>query len=674
MPCKTMVPVMLVIAAVLQSCGSSEDRALRIQDIRPESSRPAITTDVDIFNEIVAPALEKPEDPGTDSSNLFASNADFENGISGWGGCLFDSIEASNVTHDGSGAVEIKPQKCLRRSVKVIGGESYTLSCHVKLATQQGWTGMGINFSSTFRSLHESPIAIATSGEYTRISTTGIAPETGGSVSVHMWLYSDQGAFADNCSLVLTSDLPAIETKEFSENLLTNGDFSRADKNGVAADWSTGCGGTGLATGAGLYVSDGACADQALTVSAVEQVTSTDTVTFSCLVTEVSGYSDLSIFLDNELRGFQAVSSKDKNRRISISVNSDEAVNGFVSLYSEGNFQVEDCLLGVAGAGSTADTSTEQVSTEQASPEQPSPEQGDVPTTIPINGNFDDLGADGLPLGWTVNNCGGDNWSAATVNGSARVNVADYTCVEYVLSAADIALLIGNEFSYSCGIDPNKEHGGGGIIIDIDGDTELSKVFTGLENHLKINGTAPDSINSARVEIYSAGENIAFFNCSLTLANSEDSTSAVGNATSEEVPQQPVNATTTVNSFSDFPADWSLSCGDSASPTTINGQPGITLNNYSCFSYTLTTDELALIQGQSYSFQCKTDGDSGLPDVEVRFNDSAFLNASSVGVGTVVAVSGMAPDNVATGSISIASVNQTSFYECSLTVAAAVSP
>lgn len=506
MSSKTIISVIFGLTSLLQGCGSSDGGVTVSADVRPESSRPAVSTQANLFNEIIAPALEAPEEPATESENLFSSNSDFENGIAGWQGCRFDSITASDQAHEGNSAVEIKAQKCLLRSVKAIPGESYTFSCYVKLASQHGWTGMGINFSDAFKSLQESPIAIATSSDYARISTTGIAPDAGGTEAIHVWLYSDQGAYVDNCSLTLSSELPPIEPIDQIE-LLANGDFSRADNKGIPADWSTGCGGRVIATSPGLNLGDGACADQALSASVVNNLPSHETTTFSCLVTEVSGYSDLSIFLDNKLVGFRKIDAKEKNSRVSISIDNSayQPVNGFVSLFSEGNLQVEDCVLRL-----------EEAATDNSMGDSFS-ESENALVSIPINGKFDQLDADGYPTGWSPNTfgCPGDNWSVVSDNGENHVVVKDYTCLEYKFGAAEIELLEGKSYTYSCRVELNGEiDAGGGIAISLDGDAVLAKAFD-AETSLEIIKTAPATITSGLVEIYSAGH-IKFLECSLT--------------------------------------------------------------------------------------------------------------------------------------------------------------
>jgi len=199
---------------------------------------------------------------------------------------------------------------------------------------------MGMTFSSSnYEALHQTPVAVATSGEYVRIDTTGIAPQ--GTSFLSMWIHSDHGALVDNCSLTLKNQKSVASP--IADNLLENSDFAIANDQGGAADWLAGCGGSVVANGSSLFLSDGACVDQALTQTGLASVQN-DQSTFSCLVTAVQGYADLSVFFDNKLQGVKQILGTDVNQRVALTVNAAQPGNGFVSLYSDGNLQVETSI------------------------------------------------------------------------------------------------------------------------------------------------------------------------------------------------------------------------------------------------------------------------------------------------------------------------------------------
>ena len=330
----------VVAGAVLQGCDSSN--GLKVTDLpRPDGSRPESSVQLDVFNDFVAAAKAAPDAAVVDSTNLFG-NSGFESGLAGWTDCAPGATSLSADAHEGSAALLLANDSCFYRSVEAVPGNSYVLSCEVKLTANKAWTGMGMVFANgEYSTLSEVPVAVATSGEYTTLATKGIAPE--GASFVSMWLHSDHGALVDNCSLVLESNQPPVSPDD-GENLLSNGNFSALDANGNATHWTSGCGGVAIADGASLYLADGSCVDQALTVGGVESIRN-NSGAFSCFVSEVDGYSDLSIFLDNKVAGVRRITSVDKNTRVTVDVSAENISNGFVTLYSEGHLKVEECTL-----------------------------------------------------------------------------------------------------------------------------------------------------------------------------------------------------------------------------------------------------------------------------------------------------------------------------------------
>ena len=308
---------------------------------RPLNSRPASSAGVEIFSDFVAAAKAAPQTGGDPSINLFR-NSGFENGLLGWSGCTDNSVALSGDAFKGNYALEVKPGNCFYRTVDVVPGTSYKLTCRVKLQDARAWTGMGIAFGDEqFNELGESPVAVATSSEYTLIATSGVAPA--GSTSASMWLHSDHGALVDNCRLRVgeVSD-PTEDTG--TEELLNNGDFSNLDSNGNAVAWTQGCDGYATANGSGLQVADGACVDQSFSEADLGSLRN-KRVTFSCMVDAVQDYADLNLFFDDELAGNTVISSDRINRRAFVSADVRWVSNGFVSLFANNDLQVSDCRL-----------------------------------------------------------------------------------------------------------------------------------------------------------------------------------------------------------------------------------------------------------------------------------------------------------------------------------------
>jgi len=119
------------------------------------------------------------------------------------------------------------------------------------------------------------------------------------------------------------------------------------------------------------------------------------------------------------------------------------------------------------------------------------------------------------------------------------------------------------------------------------------------------------------------------------------------------------------------PTGWTVGCGgDSFNTTDVNGEQGVQLNDNTCAKFQLDANALALLAGKSYKFGCRIDESSGLPSIEIRYNNGSYtlLDTTSDTVGTYITVQGSAPADIITSTLELASVNQTSFYDCKLTV------
>jgi len=356
--------------ALLQGCDSGTELQ-PAEDSRPTASRPASSTQIDVFDTFIAPS-QIPAVAAANTANLF-SNAGFESGVGGWTNCQANAISVSTDAYSGESALQLARNKCFYRSVEVTPGLEYTLSCFVKLTTERAWTGMGLAFANeNYDTLAEAPVAVATSGQYTRLETSATAPQ--GSAFASMWIHSDHGARVDNCSLTTVSDEPPL-VPVTSDNQLANGDFSSVDNLGGAASWTSGCGGSVIADGSSLFVTDGACADQALGSQTIDLIASNAT-SFSCLIADTEGYSDLSVFLDNRLVSVQSINPDDKNTRVSIDIDAMPASNGFVTLYSNGHLRVENCQL-VSNSTDATDEDETDTDTSDGSDEPVTPVETD---------------------------------------------------------------------------------------------------------------------------------------------------------------------------------------------------------------------------------------------------------------------------------------------------------
>lgn len=362
---KILAAAVVATLALLQACNSSD--GVRVVDAdRPTASRPASSTEVDVFNDFVAAARAVPDNAAT-ATNLL-SNPGFENGLDGWTECMPGAIDLSVDANTGSAALELNAGHCFYRSVQVTPGLSYALNCAVKLTTERAWTGMGLSFSNAdYQVLSEAPVAVATSADYTRLSTVASAPD--GTEFVSLWIHSDHGARVDDCSLTLEQDQQAslfINTP----NALVNGDFSDYDDQGNATGWVSGCAGSAVADASGLFLSDGNCVDQALDTGVVQNFASGPT-SFSCLITEVEGYADLSLFLDEQLVAVKLIEPDAINSRVTLTVGASHASNGFVTLYTDGHLRVDSCLLNTADGDTQTTASPTTDNTPSANENQP---------------------------------------------------------------------------------------------------------------------------------------------------------------------------------------------------------------------------------------------------------------------------------------------------------------
>jgi len=374
-----MLPTLLsaTLFVLVSSCSSSDGTSVLPQSATSDINRPLIAQPASVFDTFIAPARTAAH-PANNATNLL-NNADFENEAAFWSSCRPSSVSASSDAYLGDEALFIDSTSCLYQVVEAQPGESYSFSCFVKLTELDTWTGLGMTFSdSDYQSVATAPSATATSGEYTQIETAGVAPADTAFVGV--WIYSDHGALVDNCALTLEADRNPV-TPSTDENLLLNANFSAVEENNQAVSWLSGCGNSVIADGSSLYISDSSCADQALSAEAIAALDNR-TSTYSCAVAAVDGYSDLSVFFDNTLVANKQITPVDIGQRVSLSVPANSSINGFVSLYSEGNLRVENCALVADGDITSGTPSVPSTPSAPATPAAPAaPTAPTVPAT-----------------------------------------------------------------------------------------------------------------------------------------------------------------------------------------------------------------------------------------------------------------------------------------------------
>ncbi|MFK7893614.1 MAG: fibronectin type III domain-containing protein [Granulosicoccus sp.] len=341
--------------ALLQGCDSTQ--ILDPISDRSDNRRPQSSLQVDVFKDFISPLDQIPTQPEDNNENLL-SNASFENGTRGWVSCSDGEIASSNVAYAGSASLQVFAGGCFYKTIAATPDETYNLSCQVRLTDTRAWTGMGMEFANRLNeSLGKSPTAVATStAEYVQIGTSGIAPSE--SDSVNIWFYSDHGALVDDCILSPDTD-QGTPPAASAANLLSNPTFADMDDNGGAISWAAGCNGNARVSGSRLSLSDEVCVDQALSLDTVGIIAASG-AQLSCLVTDVSGNSTISVYLDNALYQQRVVVADDIDNIVSIDIEPTGSRNGFVSLYAEDRLELDNCSL-VANAEDADGQQTDQV-------------------------------------------------------------------------------------------------------------------------------------------------------------------------------------------------------------------------------------------------------------------------------------------------------------------------
>jgi len=475
----------LLTALLLAACQTTAIK--KTLTATPDRSNPVnVQTDFIADQAIVPLALD------IDSGELF-DNSGFEDGLTGWTGCTTGAIETSTDALEGSGALKLNPLNCFYRSAVIEPEQQVTLSCNVKLLSGTGWTGMGINFlDETFANLLATPTAVTSNTSYARIDTTGTAPT--GSKFVSMWLYSENPVVVDNCSLMLETEPPPPPPPS-GDNLLENGTFTSIDENSKPTDWSVGCGGSYEVVAGKLTLSNGACVDQGLSASDISALAGKD-YSFSCSFIPTSSYADMTIFFD----GVPTVKeiSTTTTERIELSGTAPaNATSGFVSLYSNGNLTIDDCVLEVRDS-------------------TPPP----TSDNLLENGTFGSADANNAPLDWSVG-CGGNYTTFNVSPARKKLTLSNGACVDQSLNTSDISELAGQNYVFSCDASRSADLDFASLSVffdDIPTSKEIDVAFA-APGRVELFGTAPANATSGFVSIYSDGA-LTVDNCVLKVRNS----------------------------------------------------------------------------------------------------------------------------------------------------------
>ena len=483
----TLTALSLVVVLLLAACGTSAPSNTQGENV--DKQIPAMATSpINVQTAFIAPQALEPQAITVSQGNLF-DNGGFENGLTGWTGCAAGAIETSGDSIEGSGALQVNPGNCFYRSAVVSPGQKISLSCNVKILSGTNWTGMGFNFTDgNFAVLSSSPTVVASTNDYVRLDAQSTAPANTQFVS--MWLYSDNLAVVDNCSLLLETTPPPPPPS--SGNLLENGTFASANANNQPNDWSKGCGGEYTLTGISparkqLRLSNGACVDQGLS-SGDAAALAGNTYSFSCNVFDNSIYAALTVFLDGQATSkVIPVIPAGIGTRITLTGTAPTGISGgFVSLYAEGSTKVDDCRLEAEGS---------------TPPPPPPPSSGNLLE----NGTFASADANNKPNEW-AKGCGGDYTLTGISPARKRLRLSDGACVDQGLSSGDVAALAGKNYSFSCNVFENTGYGALTVFLDGQATTETIPVIpAGVGPRITLTGTAPTGISGGFVSLYAEG-------------------------------------------------------------------------------------------------------------------------------------------------------------------------
>ncbi len=346
----------MLVAIVLNACQTTDvlpDITSEVPTDNSMNKAPVRTAPIDVVSSFITPQAITPQAVSIAQGNLF-DNGGFESGLAGWTGCAAGAIAESSDAYEGAKALKLNTGNCFYRSAEVGAGQELTLSCYVKLESGSAWTGMGMGFANaSWTAVGQAPTTVITGTNYARYDVKATAPAT--SKYASMWLYSDNPALVDNCSLMLEIEPPPPPLPS-GENLLENSDFINRVFVGDATyhpkDWGVGCEGSvdifpiraaRVDSDRGLSVKDGACVDQSLSASDVAELQG-NAFAFTCFAKNNGGYASFSVFLDGNPIS-KVIPLTESYQLITIPVSAQSFSSAFVSIYSEGNLQIVECGL-----------------------------------------------------------------------------------------------------------------------------------------------------------------------------------------------------------------------------------------------------------------------------------------------------------------------------------------
>jgi len=483
---KVLFLLCLLSASVLLNACQTTDLGLENEVV---SQVPLKRNPVDVISDFVAPQAIAPQAVSVAQGNLF-SNGGFESGLDGWSGCTADAISIfSSVenAYEGNNTLKVNAGKCFYRSAEVSAGKDLVLSCYARIENGTGWTGMGMGFSnSNWVKVADAPTTIITSNNYVRYEVRATTPANTKYAS--MWLYSDNLALIDNCSLELESVAPPPPPA--GRNLIENPKI-----NGLGS-WSLGCARdvSGIAV-IGIRLKNGTCLDQSLSGTDIATLQGQD-FTFLCNVQNTGGYAAMTVFFDGQPSSviipggnFSGIEAVQIRGTVGNNVSS-----GFVSLYAEGDsLFIGECSLSV-------DTG-----------EPPPPPLGE---NLLENSNFQQLDTWNIGCSGSVNQIAGRRPNREA-RFSLGYNLKDGACVDQTLSPEDLAQLAGKNYTYSCYT--KNVSGYASLSIFFDGVPVSKVVPTSSDFELvEITGIAPTA-SSGFVSIYANG-NLVVDDCVLAVS------------------------------------------------------------------------------------------------------------------------------------------------------------
>jgi len=471
----------------------------------PIGQEPIRTIPVDVQSKYINVQALEPQTVDIASGNLFA-NGGFENGLEGWSACSDGAIISSTDAYEGSGALEVVPNNCFYKSTEVSSGQDLILSCYAKIKEGSGWTGMGLGFADSNWSTIDVdvPSTVITGTNYARYDVKFTAPTN--SKYASMWLYSENKAVIDNCSLMLESEPPPPVPS--NGNLLENGEFEITTITPPSAltlptEWVRGCNNGANSTrgrdGRGVNIRFGTCIDQSLNAEDIAALSGNDYI-YSCYVRtpEVrSAYTSMSIFFDGISTSVE-IPASNSFQRIELRGTAPQATNGFVSIYSDGFAVIDQCSLTV---GNTL-------------PPTP-PSNGD--NNLLQFGTFTAFQSNDTtkPVNWTAG-CNGIYERVADGRNGSGMRVSDGTCVD---QPVNFSLISGRSYTFSCYA---KNTGGYASMSIFFNDAPVSTVIPQSNDFqlVEITGVAPTtSTSNSFVSIYSESSLIVD-DCSLEVEGS----------------------------------------------------------------------------------------------------------------------------------------------------------